>query len=128
MTSPYRRRKPSLIRNLWIYRHLVAIAFVLGVLLWFVVINGESVQVSFPFGLGTLSSSAGILILLSAMAGAVLTMLALGVLVALRRLKAGAGTADVEKEAGVFDDDLPPSDYAANAPEGFDDAPWTGGR
>jgi uncharacterized integral membrane protein len=128
MTSPYRRRKPSLIRNLWVYRHLIAIAFVLGVLLWFVVINSETVQVAFPFGMGTLTSSTGIIILLSAMAGAVLAMLAMGVLVALRRLKAGPGSADHEKEAGVLDDDLPPSDYAANAPDGFNDVPWSGGR
>ena len=30
MSTPYRRRKPSLIRNLWVYRYVIAIAFVLG--------------------------------------------------------------------------------------------------
>ncbi|RUL85063.1 LapA family protein [Tautonia sociabilis] len=127
MSSPYRRRKPSLIRNLWLYRHLIASAFVLGVLLWFVVINSASVQVAFPFGLGTLTSSTGVIILLSAVAGSLLTMLAMGVFFALRRLKAGPSPSDDEKGAGVLDDDLPPTDYAAKAPEGLDDAPWARG-
>ena len=97
-------------------------------MLWFVVINSGTVQVAFPFGLGSLTSTAGIVILLGAMAGSVLTMMALGVLYALRRLKVGPPTSEVEKEAGVIDDDLPPSDYAAKAPEGFDDAPWSRGH
>ena len=101
---------------------------VLGVLLWFVVINSAPVQVAFPFGMGSLSSTSGLIILLSAMAGSALTMLALGVIYALRRLKAGPGTAEEEKEAAVLDDDLPPSDYAAKTPEGFDDAPWSRGH
>lgn len=126
MSSPYKRRKPSLIRNLWIYRHLIAIAFVMGVLLWFVVINNEPVQVAFPFGMGSLRSWTGIIILLSAMVGSILTMMALGVLYALRRLKAGAETAEVEKGSSVLDDDLPPSDYASKSPEGFDPSPWSG--
>ena len=87
-----------------------------------------AVLVAFPFGMGSLTSSSGIVILLSAMAGSVLTMMAMGVLFALRRLKAGPQASEVEKEAAVFDDDLPPSDYAAKAPEGFDDAPWSRGR
>ena len=128
MNTPYKRRKPSLIRNMWIYRHLIAIAFVLGVLLWFVVINSASVQVAFPFGIGTLTSTTGLIILLSAMVGSVLTMLAMGVVYALRRLKTGHEMVDDEKEVIAFDDDLPPSDYAAKAPEGLDAAPWSPGR
>ena len=125
MTSPYKRRKPSLIRNLWVYRHLIVVAFALGVLLWFVVINNVEVQVFFPFGLGSLTSSTGIIILLGALFGSLLTLLALGFLYALRRLKAGHRPADQEREAGHLDDDLPPSDYAAKSPEGLDDAPWS---
>lgn len=125
MTSPYKRRKPSLIRNFWLYRHVIAIAFVLGVLLWFVVSNNARVEVSFPFGMGSLSSSTGIIILLSAMAGSLLTMLAMGVLYALRRLKAGVESAEFEKDRVMFDDELPPSDYASKAPEGFDQSFWS---
>lgn len=126
MSTPYKRRKPSLIRNLWIYRHLIAIAFVIGVLLWFVVINNATVEVAFPFGMGSLTSSTGIIILLSAMVGSVLTMMALGVIYALRRLKAGVEMAELEKGSPVLDDDLPPSDYASKTPEGFDPSPWSG--
>jgi len=125
MSSPYKRRKPSLIRNLWVYRHLIAAAFVLGVLLWFVVINNVEVQVFFPFGLGSLTSSTGVIILLSALFGAILTLLALGFLYAIRKLKAGPRPADQEREAGLLDDELPPSDYAAKAPEGIDEARWS---
>ena len=128
MSSPYRRRKPSLIRNFWIYRYVIAAAFVLGVLLWFIATNSAPVQVVFPFGLGTIASTAGLTLLLGAVAGSLLTLLALGVVFGLRRLKARPASSELEKEAGVFDDDLPPSDYAANAPEGFDDAPWAQGR
>ena len=119
MNSPYRRRKPSLIRNLWIYRYVIAIAFVMGVLLWFVVINNAEVQVYFPFGMGSLTSTAGIVILLSAIVGAVLAMMAMGLIFALRRLKAGASTSELESEGAVLDDDLPPTDYASKAPEGL---------
>jgi uncharacterized integral membrane protein len=126
MSSPYKRRKPSLIRNFWLYRYVIAIAFVMGVLLWFVVINNEPVQVAFPFGLGALSSRTGIIILLSAMTGSVLTILAMGVFYAFRRLKAGAKMVEMEKENAVYDDELPPSDYASKAPEGFDHSPWSG--
>lgn len=125
MTSPYKRRKPSLIRNFWLYRYVIAIAFVLGVLLWFVVINNVRVEVSFPFGMGTLSSRTGFIILLSAMAGSMLTMLAMGVLYALRRLKAGVEAAEFEKDSVTFDDELPPSDYASKAPDGFDQSSWS---
>ncbi|WP_169978870.1 LapA family protein [Tautonia rosea] len=125
MSTPYKRRKPSLIRNFWLYRYVIAIAFVLGVLLWFVVINNARVEVSFPFGMGSLSSSTGIIILLSAMAGSMLTMMAMGVLYALRRLKAGVESAEFEKDSVTFDDELPPSDYASKAPEGFDQSPWS---
>ena len=125
MTSPYKRRKPSLIRNLWVYRYVIAIAFVLGVLLWFVVINNATVQVAFPFGLGSLTSSTGIIILLSAMTGAVLTMMAFGVLYALRRLKVGPEMSDLGNDIHGYNDDLPPSDYASKAPEGLDHSPWT---
>ena len=60
MASPYkRRRKRSLIRNLWVYRRLVALAVVVGLLLWFVLTNNERVTIAFPFRLGSFQSTTG---------------------------------------------------------------------
>jgi len=123
MSSPYKRRKPSILRNLWVYRYLILAAFALGVLLWFIVTNREPVTVSFPFGLGSLESTSGIVILLSALTGSIVTILVLGALYALRRLKSGAAGSEEEKEAEPLSDDLPPPDYASNAPEGYE-RPW----
>jgi len=123
LVSPYKRR-PSPVQTLWIYRHLFAAAFVLGVLLWFVVINGDRVVVSFPFGLGKIESSAGVLILMSATAGGIATGLALGVLLTVRRLKSRGGDADKGDEVNL-PDDRPPADYAAKSPDGFDQARWS---
>ena len=75
MSSPYKRRRPSLIRNFWVYRWMVAAAVVLGLLLGFVFINSAPVTVYFPFGLGQISSTAGVVVLLGALAGSVLTVL-----------------------------------------------------
>ncbi len=60
---------PRMIRNLWIYRRLLALAVLLGVALFFVIINRESVKVSFPF-LGGIDSTSGIVMLVSAALGA----------------------------------------------------------
>ncbi|HEX8202077.1 MAG TPA: hypothetical protein VF590_16500, partial [Isosphaeraceae bacterium] len=95
--NPYRRRRPSLILNLWIYRYLVAAALVLGLLLWFVWINNAAVTVFFPFGLGQLNSTAGVVILLSALAGSVVTLLVVALLMALRKIR-GATAARVAEE------------------------------
>ncbi|CAN5793760.1 hypothetical protein BH23PLA1_BH23PLA1_32300 [soil metagenome] len=125
MSSPYKRRKPSLIRNVWVYRYLIASAVVMGLLLWFVLVNNAPVEVRFPFGLLQFQSTAGVVILLSAMTGSILTGLVLGLMVALRRLKASASHADDEEGKAVGIDDRPPSDYASKTPEGFSDAPWS---
>lgn len=127
MDSPYRRRRPGLIRNLWIYRNLVAVAFSMGILLWFVVINSTPLAVHFPFGLGTVNSTSGLLILVSALFGSLLTVAGLGVIALIRRLKSGASAAELDDGADLLDD-RPPSDYAATTPEGFPDTKWRGGQ
>lgn len=119
MGTPYRRRRPSIVRNLWVYRHLVAVAFLLGVLLWFVLSNRDPVRVWLPFKLGSYESSSGVVILVSALAGSVVTFLALGTISLTRRLKSGPAAVDGE-DGEVFLDDRPPSDYASKASEGFD--------
>src|SRR4029079_15250116 len=73
--SPYKGRKPSLVKNFWIYRRLIALAFVLGLMLWFIWANDATVTVAFPFGLGKWTSTTGLVILLSALVGSVVTAL-----------------------------------------------------
>ena len=69
MAYQYKRRRPSIIRNFWVYRRLIGTAILLGLMLWFIWANGDPVTVAFPFGLGKLSSTTGIVILLSALVG-----------------------------------------------------------
>lgn len=123
MSTPYKRR-PSPLRTLWTYRHLFAAAFVLGVLLWFVVINSASVAIAFPFGLGKLESTSGLLILLSAAVGALVGGLGVALGFTLHRLKSRPGDAE-EGDESILRDDRPPSDYASKAPEGFDPTRWS---
>jgi hypothetical protein len=121
MASPYyKRRKRSWIRSLWVYRRLVVLAGILGVLLWFVLINRDPVTVSFPFRLGQISSTSGLMILLGSAAGSAVTFLGMGIYVTLRRK--GDATDDVAH--GELSDDRPPADYAAKTGEGFSDTPW----
>src|SRR6185503_16113296 len=72
MPYQYKRRRPSIIRNFWVYRRLIGTAILLGLMLWFIWANGDPVTVAFPFGLGKLSSTTGIVILLSALVGSLL--------------------------------------------------------
>ncbi|HWE35484.1 MAG TPA: DUF1049 domain-containing protein [Isosphaeraceae bacterium] len=119
MSSPYKRRRPALLRNLWVYRYLIAAACVLGVMLWFVLINNTAVKVVFPFGLGTIESKLGIVILLAAAAGGLATALLMTLTLALRRLRSGPPR--VDDGGDPFPDDRPPADYASKATEGFPD-------
>lgn len=125
MSSPYKRRRPSLIRNFWVYRWMVAAAVVLGLLLGFVFINSAPVTVYFPFGLGQISSTAGVVVLLGALAGSVLTFLVGTVVLALRHYKGAAARPSDEPVASSLPEERPPSDYAAKTTEGFSDAPWS---
>jgi uncharacterized integral membrane protein len=58
-----------MMRNLWTYRRLLALALMLGVALFFVGTNREAVKVTFPF-LGKIDSTSGIVMLASAALGA----------------------------------------------------------
>jgi uncharacterized integral membrane protein len=126
MGSPYKRRKPSLLRNFWVYRRLVLVALVLGLLLWFIWANGEQVSVTFPFRLGNVSSSVGVIILASALVGSLTTLLVVTLYFAIRARRtsrhldeSGSGSGK-----GLADDDLPPPDYASKTGEGLSGSRW----
>jgi uncharacterized integral membrane protein len=124
MASPYKRRRPSLVRNFWVYRRLIALAMVLGLMLWFIWANNTTVTVSFPFGMGKLTSTTGLVILLSALVGSLVTALIFTMFFAVRRIQATNS-----KEGGevppINAEDRPPPDYAAKTSEGFDEARWS---
>lgn len=120
--SPYKRRRRSIVRNFWIYRRLIALAFVLGLMLWFIWANDATVTVAFPFGLGSLTSRVGLVILLSALLGSVVTALSMTLIFALRRARGTPGKGD--DEPNVLPDDRPPSDYARTT-EGFPESRWS---
>ncbi|WP_435018814.1 lipopolysaccharide assembly protein LapA domain-containing protein [Tundrisphaera sp. TA3] len=126
MGSPYyRRRRRSLIRNLWIYRRIVALAVVLGLILWFVLTNNEQVTIAFPFGLGNLRSTTGLVILLSALVGSVATALVFAVVLAIRHARAEPDLPPPEDGKPTPVDDLPPPDYAAKTGDGLHhNNPW----
>ena len=127
MASPYRRRRPAVFRRAWIYRHVIVAAALLGLTAWFCWSNGQAVTVALPFGLGKIDSSLGVVILLSALVGSGVTILLLGVLYALRRLRTAGEAADLVEAEGDLVDDRPPSDYASKTTEGFGEAPWSKG-
>jgi uncharacterized integral membrane protein len=126
-SSYYKRRKRSLIRNLWVYRRLVALAVVVGLLLWFVLTNNERVTIAFPFGLGSFQSTTGLVILLSAMVGSLLTAFTLTLIWALRRARPDLDEPlDAKPSRTPIDDDLPPPDYAAKTGDGLNrEGPWS---
>ncbi len=127
MPSPYKRRRPALLRNLWVYRYVIASAFLFGVILWFILINNTPVSVTFPFRMGIIQSTAGLLILLSAMAGALATGLLTGLGLAFRRWRGpGSRRADDPEGDAAIPQERPPTDYASRTTEGFSEAPWSG--
>ena len=46
MAYEYKRRRPSIIRNFWVYRRLIGTAMLLGLMLWFIWANHEQVTVA----------------------------------------------------------------------------------
>ena len=52
MAYPYKRRRPSIVRNFWVYRRLIALAMVLGLMLWFIWANNEPVDRRLPVPAG----------------------------------------------------------------------------
>jgi hypothetical protein len=84
--------------------------------------------VAFPFRLGHLDSSLGVVILLSAIFGSLLTLLVMTVVSATRRLRGAnqaANQAASQPSEPEAIEDRPPPDYAAKTSEGFSDAPWS---
>jgi uncharacterized integral membrane protein len=124
MPYEYKRRRPSIIRNFWVYRRLIGTAVVLGVMLWFIMVNHEQVTVHFPFGLGTLTSTSGVVMLLSALVGALAAILVTTVILAIRRMRRTQNPQDPSRTTAAVDD-RPPTDYAAKTREGFSNAHWS---
>ena len=124
MAYQYKRRKPSIIRNVWVYRRLIGTAVLLGLMLWFILANNDKVTVKFPFGLWQVESSTGIVILMSALVGSVATILVTTVIVAVRRLRSVQPPHD-PPNPGELNEDRPPPDYAAKTTEGFPNSHWS---
>jgi uncharacterized integral membrane protein len=122
--SPYKGRRPSIVRKFWIYRRLVALACALGLMLWFIWANDAIVTIAFPFGLGVRRSTTGLVVLLSALFGSVVTALAITVFFTLRRVRGASGKSDDEVDTRPAED-RPPADYAVKTTEGFSEAHWS---
>ena len=123
MAYEYKRR-PSILRNLWVYRRLIGSAILLGLMLWFIWANDASVTVAFPFRLGHLNSSLGVVILLSAVFGSLITILVMTVIVAARRIRGPQDSPESPSAKGL-EDERPPADYGAKTTEGFSGARWS---
>src|SRR5271165_3062090 len=126
MAYQYKRRRPSIIRNLWVYRRLIGAAVLLGLMLWFVWANDAAVTVAFPFRLGQLTSTVGVVILTSAILGSLMTFLTMTVVLAARKIRGSQGVS-IPPPASASEpaDDRPPPDYAAKTTEGFSNPRWS---
>jgi uncharacterized integral membrane protein len=124
MPYEYKRRKPSIIRNFWVYRRLIGTAVLLGLMLWFIWENDEAVTVAFPFGLGKLASTTGVVILLSALVGSLATILVTTLILAIRRIRNTQNPHDLPSPTEMAAD-RPPPDYAAKTTDGFPNAHWS---
>lgn len=123
--GPYKRRRSTgVLRNFWIYRWLITAALLLGTLLWFMFSNSQTVTVYLPFGLGSPSAPIGLVVLFSALIGALVAVLLTVLVLTLggRRFASSEPAAPPMQE---LPEDRPPSDYAARTEEGFSNAPWT---
>jgi uncharacterized integral membrane protein len=124
MAYEYKRRRPSIIRNFWVYRRLIGTAMLLGLMLWFIWANDAQVTVAFPFGLGKLTSTTGVVILMSALVGSVATILVTTLIFAIRRIRTTQTPHDPPSHTDAVND-RPPPDYAAKTTEGFPNAHWS---
>src|ERR1700722_18852332 len=124
MAYEYKRRRPSIMRNFWVYRRLIGTAVLLGLMLWFIWANNDQVTVAFPFGLGKLTSTTGVVILLSFLVGSVATILVFSLIFAIRKIRASQSSQD-PPNPNELDSELPPTDYAAKTTEGFPNAHWS---
>lgn len=123
MAYQYKRRRPSLIRNFWVYRRLIGTAVLFGLILWFIWANGAVVKVALPFRLGEFESTVGVVILLSALSGALVAVLAMTVFLAMRKIR-GPQAPPEPQTTKYLDEDRPPSDYASKTEEGFPNSGW----
>jgi uncharacterized integral membrane protein len=124
MAYEYKRRRPSILRNFWVYRRLIGTAVLLGLMLWFIWANHEQVTVAFPFGLGKLTSTTGVVILLSALVGSLATILVTTLIFAIRKIRTSQYPQDPPNQNDLASD-RPPADYAAKTTEGFPNAHWS---
>jgi uncharacterized integral membrane protein len=124
MAYQYKRRRPSIVRNFWVYRRLIGSAVLLGLMLWFIWANDAAVTVAFPFRLGRLNSTLGVVILLSAVLGSLLTILVMTVVMAAKKIRGGQGALTGEAHEDQ-PEDRPPPDYAAKTTDGFPGARWS---
>ena len=124
MAYEYKRRRPSIIRNFWVYRRLIGTAMLLGLMLWFIWANDAHVTVAFPFGLGKLESTTGVVILMSALVGSLATILVTTLFFAIRRIRAPHTPQDPPNPTETAAD-RPPPDYAAKTTDGFPNAHWS---
>ncbi|MFI5460187.1 MAG: DUF1049 domain-containing protein [Isosphaerales bacterium] len=130
MPYEYKRRKPSIIRNFWVYRRLIGTAILLGMMLWFIWANSEVVTVAFPFGLGKLKSTLGVVMLLTALVSSVATILVTTIIIAVKRVRRAQTSHDQptsqdQPKPTNLPADRPPPDYAAKTMEGFSNADWS---
>jgi uncharacterized integral membrane protein len=124
MAYQYKRLRPSILRNFWVYRRLIGSAVLLGLMLWFIWANDAAVTVAFPFRLGHLSSTVGVVILLSALVGSLLTFLVMTVVMTMSRIRRPQGQPEPQA-TNALDEDRPPPDYAAKTTEGFSGTTWS---
>jgi uncharacterized integral membrane protein len=123
MAYQYKRRRPSILRNFWVYRRLIFAAVLLGLMLWFIWANDAQVTVAFPFSLGKLTSTLGVVMLLTALVSSIATILVFTLIIALRRLRSAQAPQD-QSHSNDLTDDRPPPNYAAKTTEGFPNARW----
>jgi uncharacterized integral membrane protein len=124
MPYEYKRRRLSLLRNFWVYRRLIGAAILLGLMLWFIWANDDKVTIAFPFGLARLTSTSGVVMLLSAVVGSVTTILITTIIIAIRRIRRTQTSHD-QPNPTELPTDRPPADYAAKSTEGFSNAHWS---
>jgi uncharacterized integral membrane protein len=124
MAYEYKRRRVSILRNFWVYRRLIGSAVLMGLMLWFIWANNSAVTVAFPFRLGHLDSTLGVVILLSALVGSLVTILIMTVVMAIRRKKSTQNYAPPPVSSAI-PGDRPPPDYASQTPEGFSSSRWS---
>ena len=124
MPSPYKRRRPSLVKNFWVYRRLIVMAMVLGLLLWFIWVNNAARDGLVPLQAGEPDEHDGPGDLAErAWSGRSRRRLTMTMVLALRRRRGGAGGRDDDEDRPpAIPEDRPPPDYAAKATEGFPDA------